>query len=654
MPARVAEIIREGVIQSWLGGSSFREIAIKHDISEGSVCNIIAEKKNQHGSDQLDFYRDLGVAMYKSGLTVHQGADGHRTAMILRNLGVDEAAFEGFISRLWKHYVNAGLGPENLTKQIDELHYFLERNQNLNGSASIPQICEKLNVKQAQEKRLQNEITDLESKKYDSQKELTEIRSQKLYVEAELGLTTEIKEKLEANRLQIDDIPRCIDLVARVKECGYSLDEITERFSTMVGLEDSLVNLRIQETEEGTRNDRLVQENTKLNEVNSRYSQRLRDLVFLEEMGFGLPEFKQLHCILHEITEACGLPTKENAAVKWFFEHLQDRYYDYLDLEKAVQERRSEIANLKTQRDHQLLALNVTPDVGKVVDSLLRTRIKRGDIEAILKLIEQNRLSHAETLPVNNNSSSSLSSNSKPGSSDSNSEQDRENSRNPRSAKEIAENCSAGKVVENGDVALSDLDPQAFRDGSQNGYLLAEDTFSSSCKYLKQEGKQGGREEEKPSRFQSADFTSSNQKQDIENGEEAGPQSGQKEHLENDIIGFLQSFINPSPSDNSAPKDSERAKYDSVECPDDCKIIEEYAAKAASAKYDLASRLNPANKLHAGKEHRNLKAKSQHLPIAPPSPPSPKRIRPGVFAKTHSRIEKTQANKIANDFGNGP
>jgi len=61
--------------------------------------------------------------------------------MLLRNLGVDEEKFEGFIARLGKLYVNAGLGPEILAKQIDELHYFLQENQNLSGAASALQIC---------------------------------------------------------------------------------------------------------------------------------------------------------------------------------------------------------------------------------------------------------------------------------------------------------------------------------------------------------------------------------------------------------------------------------------------------------------------------------------------------------------------------------
>jgi hypothetical protein len=212
VPAKIPDVIRDDVLQSWLGGASFRAVAIKQGISEASVSNIISEKKKQHGSDQMNFYRELGVAMSKSGVTVQQCAEGYRVAMLLRNLGVDDETFEGFIARLGKLYVNAGLGPEILAKQIDELHYFLEKNQNLSGAVSVLQICNDINSRQAEKKRLQDDITFLKSKKYDSEKELSEVQSLKLNLEAELGLTMELKEKIKVSGLKNDEIPYCIDL----------------------------------------------------------------------------------------------------------------------------------------------------------------------------------------------------------------------------------------------------------------------------------------------------------------------------------------------------------------------------------------------------------------------------------------------------------
>jgi hypothetical protein len=396
MPARIPDSIREGVIQSWLEGLSFRTISARHALSEGSVCNIVTEEKNRYGSAQLDFYRDLGIAMHKSGLTVQQCADGHRTAQMMKRLGVDETFFDGFIERLWKHYLSVGLGPENLAKQIEELHYFLQRNQGLSGATSISQICDEISAKQAEERRLRSQITDLGLEKRNLEIKLFEIRSQILAAESEIGLSQELKEKLKANRLRRDDLPYSIDLAGIVMRSGYSMQEMAERFSTMAELENLLLNLGSKKTQEGIMHDQLVRENTELKEINFKYSQKLRELVILDEIGFGLSEFKQLHGLLNEIAETYELPTEVNAAVRLFFENLHSHYYDYLDLEKSIQKLKAEIETLKRQRDNQLLALNLTPDVKNVIDSLTRTGIKRDDFDEILKFVKLYSLSQID------------------------------------------------------------------------------------------------------------------------------------------------------------------------------------------------------------------------------------------------------------------
>lgn len=391
MPARIPETIRDDAFQSWLAGDSFRTISVKHRIGEGSVDNIISEKKHLHSSEQLTLYRDFGIAMSKSHLTIQQCASGHRIAMILRNMGEEEQSFEEFIAKLGELH-RSGLGPESLAKHIDDLHYFLQRNQNMSIAASIPEICNSISLKQAEEKRLENEISLLESKKHGVEKELSEIQLQISNAEAELGLTTEYKEKLQVSGLKKDDLPDCIELGRMVRGYGYSVREISERFSTMKELEDSLVALGNKLTHDAFRYDQLVRENSRLEEINSKNSLRLGQLVSLEEMGFGIAEFKQLRNILTEIAEARNMSTEENAVVKRFIDSLRDHFYDYLDLRKTVQELESKIQELNIQRDHQLVALNLTPDVKEEVDSLVRIGIKKDDIERILEMIRQNQL----------------------------------------------------------------------------------------------------------------------------------------------------------------------------------------------------------------------------------------------------------------------
>jgi hypothetical protein len=61
MPARIPEVTREGVIDSWLSGDSRRVTAIKYGISEGAVSNIAKEFRSQQGPERANLLRALSV-----------------------------------------------------------------------------------------------------------------------------------------------------------------------------------------------------------------------------------------------------------------------------------------------------------------------------------------------------------------------------------------------------------------------------------------------------------------------------------------------------------------------------------------------------------------------------------------------------------------
>ena len=60
----------------------------------------------QRGADgEYERVRALGVAISKSGISIQECAQGHRVAMIMKNLGIAEDDYEDFISKLWRWYV---------------------------------------------------------------------------------------------------------------------------------------------------------------------------------------------------------------------------------------------------------------------------------------------------------------------------------------------------------------------------------------------------------------------------------------------------------------------------------------------------------------------------------------------------------------------
>ena len=80
------------------------------------------------------------------------------------------------------------------------------------------------------------------------------------------------------------------------------------------------------------RHDQLLMENQDLEVQISQNSLKLRELISLRALGFGLAEFRLLRDIITEVGEEKGVIGNE--AVKIFFEDLQNYYYEYHWAEK--------------------------------------------------------------------------------------------------------------------------------------------------------------------------------------------------------------------------------------------------------------------------------------------------------------------------------
>ena len=290
----------------------------------------------QRGSTNVS--EPSAVAISKTGLSVQDCAEGHRVAMIMKNIGVAEDDYESFISKLWKRYVASGLGPDTLVEQINQLYFFLENNQSHIGiTTSLSQILETI-------KSELDAIKDLESKKLNLEKMNRELHTQKETVEAELNWDSELKEKLNKNGFKKEDVTKFMDAALLMKEQGYDIFKIIERFSKFEEIEDGCVSVERKKFDAELKNDQLLMKNQDLEVRISQNSQKLSDLVSLKALGFGLAEFRTLRDIITEVGEERGLIGNE--AVKNFFEDFQNHYYEYLRLRKSVSELRTEKAQL--------------------------------------------------------------------------------------------------------------------------------------------------------------------------------------------------------------------------------------------------------------------------------------------------------------------
>ena len=141
--------------------------------------------------------------------------------------------------------------------------------------------------------------------------------------------------------------PRFVDAALLMKERGYDIFEIMERFSKFDEIENACVSVERKKVNAELRHDQLLMENRDLEVQISQNSLKLHDLTSLETLGFGLAKFRMLRDIITEVGEERGV--LGNEAVKIFFEDLQDHSYEYVRLRKSVSELRAEKAQLNAK-----------------------------------------------------------------------------------------------------------------------------------------------------------------------------------------------------------------------------------------------------------------------------------------------------------------
>ena len=391
MPATIPQAVKDAVFQIWQSGLFRKAIAAKHHVSEGTVSNIIAEKKKklQYGSDQLESLRDLSVAMNISGLSTQECVDGHRVAMLMRKMGVDEENFEDFISKLNHIYIKTGLSPALLKEQADELYYFHSQNNTLGTGVSIFQVCNNISNLKSVEASLNHEVTGLMSKKTELDKTNLELQAKNSAERAELGANMEFKDKLKANGFQNEEILESVDLALLVKRSGYTIAKAMEKFSDFSRFDTDIATMQQIILRDEVTHNSMLKDNAFLDELLEKNSQTLRELEYVKEMGFGLQELKKLRHKLEEVDEQAGKSAGSKASVEKFFKFFDEYYCDFYNLYDKVKEFKTKITESSEKLEHLSGAFGLTPDIAVMTYSLAQKGIHKYDLPDLARKIEE-------------------------------------------------------------------------------------------------------------------------------------------------------------------------------------------------------------------------------------------------------------------------
>ena len=164
MNYKISEDIRRKIIRFWLERKSRKDIALICNVSEGTVSNVIADWKQKLGEGDAAMLRELGINIKRSGTDAPQCAQGHRTSMTLRKMGVNEDDFESFISKLYERCMKvSGLTPDKIGSYLEDLVEFSAEDDDNGGN--IPKLSEisyYVEQKKNEKRKLKEDIQNIQ------------------------------------------------------------------------------------------------------------------------------------------------------------------------------------------------------------------------------------------------------------------------------------------------------------------------------------------------------------------------------------------------------------------------------------------------------------------------------------------------------------
>jgi hypothetical protein len=343
---KIAENIQRKIKRLWLEGKSRKDIALICDVSEGTVSNVIADWKQTLGEGDADALRELGINLKRSGIDAAQCAQGHRTSMILRKMGVNEDDFESFISKLYERSMKvSGLTSDKIGSYLEDLFEFSDEDDDNGGNIhKLSEISYYIEQKKNEKRKLKEDIQNLQKQKKISEEEASyanELRDAAL--ENEKTTVTELREhsnfKSELRRCGlssssiVDDPQKLVRVIYGIKQRGYDVDKVLSEYSDIEFMQEKrdMLSTRVRTLE-----DKIVNLQSQYSFLESQvnlHRQRLYVYDELNAIGLGLNKLRLLLNAIKEIAAENGISYKDG--LDQFFEFIEKHYGIKLRLKKS-------------------------------------------------------------------------------------------------------------------------------------------------------------------------------------------------------------------------------------------------------------------------------------------------------------------------------
>ena len=259
---------------------------------------------------------------------------GFRVAKIMQRLGIIEEQFESFMADIYNRCQRLEVSPdqiENYLKEIIKLSKIVFPSE-------IP------NYLQTQKKEIEN----LREKNENLQQEISESNIQKAIIEGKLNSVidksnitheaiawyTNSKQELENAKISINDISLFSQCLSILKSQGYDVSKILKKFTEVKNIDDLQDFQQITTIIHRANLEKLLSEEKHLHGQINTHRLKISQIKHLENMGFGLKEYKIMYDKINEIANEHNFDYK--ITVGKFLNDL-DNYDDCITLKDKVE-----------------------------------------------------------------------------------------------------------------------------------------------------------------------------------------------------------------------------------------------------------------------------------------------------------------------------
>ncbi len=211
---------------------------------------------------------------------------------------------------------------------------------------------------------------------------------------------------LEECNIDLKEDPRPLaKLMLEFKEKNYDMIAIVEEYNKVINLKFDIIQKESQIQACVNELTALEKNIAAYKSLLSIHKQNWDTYDQLKVMKFGLEELKQLWLTVTEIASSRDKPRED--AVAFFIKDVEENYYDKLQFEDKVKEKRNELAMLNAQLNSSRQYLSMQPFIGPLLTSLYKKGITEQEIIDMNQLFQNYLLETAKCDNIWNNKNES-------------------------------------------------------------------------------------------------------------------------------------------------------------------------------------------------------------------------------------------------------